>query len=193
MLENFQWIKSERNDTRKPKRLLSPSFKQLNSISFKLFLILIINFSSFFHQYAYAQDFSIEATEAEYKSLHGLEKLKALNILTEYYYQQQSRKALKYGRQAVILGENIFVESNSNIDFNERDHLVQAYVQLEKYFLIGKIISMHKKILKKQNHWLFKLTMSLFSTNLKSTLKKFKLKLMQEKSKKISLPKLLAI
>ncbi len=48
---------------------------------------------------------------------YGLPKLKALNALTSQYNFLPGRKALRYGRQAVTLGENLFVESNSGVDY----------------------------------------------------------------------------
>ncbi len=80
----------------------------------------------------FAQNFSIDQIEDQLKKTYGLEKLKALNQLTEYYQQSNHRKALKYGRQAVALGEDIFDVSNTNIDQKERNHLIRAYFQLGK-------------------------------------------------------------
>ena len=132
MLAYFRSIRKKTPVDFHSNRTSSLRFKHLNAVFFKLFLILILNLSFFFHQQSFAQESSIKQTEATYKSLFGLEKLKALNQLTLYYYNQQSRKALKYGRQAVTLSENIFVESNSDIDLNERHYQVLAYLQLGK-------------------------------------------------------------
>ncbi len=132
MLKHFQRSKEKRLVEGNFKRILKLDFGQLNFTGFKLFLLLFIPWSPFLQPQVFAQESSIEQMEAEYKNLYGLDKLKVFNSLTQYYYKQQSRKALKYGRQAVTLGENIFIESNSNVDFNERYQLALAYLQLGK-------------------------------------------------------------
>lgn len=81
-----------------------------------------------------AQESPIAQTENEYKDLFGLDKLKALNDLCAYYSKENSRKALRYGRQAVTLSENIFVPSNTTVDFKERPHQARAYL------LLGKVL-----------------------------------------------------
>ena len=81
-----------------------------------------------------AQESLIVKTEKEYKNLFGLDKLKALNDLSHYYLKDNSRKALRYGRQAVSLSEKIFVQSNSTVDSTERHHQARAYL------LLGKVL-----------------------------------------------------
>ncbi len=116
------------------KMISFPQSIPLNSFLFKLCLIWIINMCPPLHHYTYAQESSIEQMEEGLKNIYGLDKLKTLNKLTQYYQQQNLRKALKYGKQAVALGEDIFVESNSLIDQNKRHHLVLAYFQLGKAY-----------------------------------------------------------
>ena len=101
---------------------------------FKLCMIWIIAFHPIMHLSVIAQQPSIEQIEDGLKNTYGFEKLKALNRLTEYYLQENLRKAIKYGKQAVALGEDIFVESNTNVDQKERYRLVQAYFQLGKAY-----------------------------------------------------------
>lgn len=108
--------------------------KVLNSIPlqyFKFILLAVIIFHLGFTS-AYAQVSSIEQAEAQLKNQFGLEKLKVLNEITLHYYPINVRKALRYGKQAVSIGENIFDDSNTNIDRNEAHHLVRAYLQLGK-------------------------------------------------------------
>lgn len=81
-----------------------------------------------------AQETAIERTEKDYKDLYGLDRLKALNELSDYYQKENSRKATRYGRQAVALSKNIFVPSNALVDFDQRHHQVRAYL------LLGKIL-----------------------------------------------------
>lgn len=83
---------------------------------------------------AIAQEDSIARIEKEYRNLFGLEKLKALNILSSHYQKENSRKAIRYGRQAVALGENIFQSSNTTVDFSERKHQAHAHL------LFGKVL-----------------------------------------------------
>jgi len=79
---------------------------------------------------AYSQEGSIAQIEKEYRDLFGLDRLKALNTLSSYYEKESSRKALRYGRQAVTLAENIFQSSNTTIDFSERHHQAKAHLLL---------------------------------------------------------------
>ena len=51
---------------------------------------------------------SIRQIENNLNNTFGAEKLVALNTLTDHYYQQNSKKALKYGKQAVTIGENLY-------------------------------------------------------------------------------------
>ncbi len=82
---------------------------------------------------SHAQEITINRIESELKNTFGIEKLKNLNTLTDYYYQMEhSRKSIRYGRQAVALGENIFLHSNSTIDSTDNGHLMLAYFQLGK-------------------------------------------------------------
>lgn len=85
---------------------------------------------------AYAQEDSIARIEKEYRDLFGLDKLKALNTLSAHYQKENSRKALRYGRQAVALGQNIFQSSNTTVDFSERLHQAQAHLLLGKVLYI---------------------------------------------------------
>ncbi|PKV50134.1 class 3 adenylate cyclase [Aquimarina sp. MAR_2010_214] len=124
-------------------------------------IILVFLLSAFFPQHIKAQEFSIEQTEAEYKNLYGLDKLKALNKLTLYYYTQGSSKALKYARRARILSDNIFIKSNT-VDPSERNHQIQAYLQLgklyydrKKYFESQKHLANAKSISEKINHQVY--------------------------------------
>jgi adenylate cyclase len=74
-----------------------------------------------------------EQLESEVKQLHGLKKLQALNQLTEYFIEDNLRKALRYGKQAVSQGENIFVASNTLVKTEDQVQLI--------YFQLGKCIS----------------------------------------------------
>ena len=111
------------------------------SISFctlllKLILICLICIASPFLQNASGQDLTIEETEDQLKNTYGLKKLKALNRLSKYYQHENLRKAIKYGKQAVSIGEDIFVETNTNVDLNESYRLAKAYFLLgEAHFL----------------------------------------------------------
>lgn len=77
-----------------------------------------------------AQQVDIQRIESNLKNVYGLKRLKALNELSQHYHQQDHRKAVKYGRLAVRLGENIFEDGNSNVSQKEKVHLLRAYFQL---------------------------------------------------------------
>ena len=80
----------------------------LPSITFKqAILVLIVLLTSSLLLPMVAQEVDIDEIEDNIKNTFGLEKLEGLNILTLHYQEQNSRKALRYGRQAVALGNNI--------------------------------------------------------------------------------------
>ncbi|MCZ4408469.1 hypothetical protein O3Q51_06600 [Cryomorphaceae bacterium 1068] len=83
---------------------------------------------------ALAQGSTIAAIEQEQKHLYGLDKLKALNTLAQYYFDLDESKAYKYAKQAAPLGDQIFVESNTVVDQNQR------YEQVSAHLLLGKIL-----------------------------------------------------
>jgi class 3 adenylate cyclase len=101
----------------------------LRSISKCLFLPLFF-LSIILTQPIQAQQVNIDQTEDNLKNLYGLKRLKALNELTRHYQQEEDRKAIRYGRQAVRLGERIFIEGNLNLPEQEKIHLLRAYFQL---------------------------------------------------------------
>ncbi len=68
----------------------------------------------------------------EIKSDYGVEKLLKLNKLTAIYLKNDVKKAIKNGRQAVDLAENIF--SSSNVLQNDE----QRFLKVEAYNLLGK-------------------------------------------------------
>ncbi|WP_108808522.1 adenylate/guanylate cyclase domain-containing protein [Aquimarina spinulae] len=132
---------------------------QLNLVYANIILVFII--CSLFPQHIKAQEFSIEQIEAKHKNLYGLDRLKALNQLTLYYYEQGSNKALKYARRARILSDNIFIKSNT-INPNERHHQAQAYLQIgklyydrKKYIESQKNLIDAKSISEKINHQIY--------------------------------------
>ena len=75
---------------------------------------------------AQTPDISIAQLESRLAKTYGYEKLVALNRLTEHYAKRQPRKALRYGKQAIALGERI----QANDDPVRRTALVTAYNQL---------------------------------------------------------------
>ncbi len=104
----------------------------------KFTFVILVNALPLLPLIVFAQPQSIEQTEAQLKSLYGLEKLKALNRLTQYYTPTDTRKAVRYGRQAVILGQNLFIGSDSQSDMNDRPELTLAYYQLGKALFVRK-------------------------------------------------------
>jgi class 3 adenylate cyclase len=63
---------------------------------------------------------------------YGLEKLVILNQLTELYQETNNRKALKYGKQAVVIADNLFPEDSLQpLDEN-------FYLKVDAYNLLGE-------------------------------------------------------
>ncbi|MEM7160900.1 MAG: adenylate/guanylate cyclase domain-containing protein [Bacteroidota bacterium] len=77
----------------------------------------------------YGQGKTVEELESSLKSSFGLDKLIVLNELSSAYMIHGDRKSLKYAKQAVNLGENIFDLDMLGSDADEK-HLLRAYVQL---------------------------------------------------------------
>ena len=76
---------------------------------------------------------TISEIEGDLRNVHGPAKLRDLNTLSEFYQQLQSRKALRFARQAVTLGENLFlVEGITSIDDD-------TYLLVKSYYLLGSI------------------------------------------------------
>ncbi len=99
-------------------------------------LILFFNIS-----HILAQE-SIDILEKKLEKTYGIEKLKILNQITGNYLDHNLRKATKYGKQAVLLSENIFTERNKFVKKQQYFHKVVAYNQLGKsYFLRKKYYS----------------------------------------------------
>lgn len=105
-----------------------------NTFNVKVFFVLVIALSLSNIPCLTAQQATVEQIENTYKDLFGLNRLIALNKLSDYYSKENTRKALRYGRQAVALSEKIFVETNTSVDFDERQHQAHAYV------LLGKVL-----------------------------------------------------
>lgn len=111
-----------------------PKIKHVGQRQVHWIWLISLAFSLSFSIPIKAQESSIGQLENEYKDLFGVDKLKALNELCHHYSNEESRKALRYGRQAVNLSENIFVSTNSAVDFTERPHQARAYL------LLGKVL-----------------------------------------------------
>ncbi len=127
------------NITYKTNQTLIPQLKRRSLSYVKVVSALCLVISLFFFTSPLnAQETAIERTEKDYKDLYGLDRLKALNELSDYYQKENSRKATRYGRQAVALSENIFVPSNTMVDLNQRHHQVRAYLLLGKILYDGE-------------------------------------------------------
>ena len=75
-----------------------------------------------------AQNQTSKALEAKLKDAYGLDKLKLLNELTSLYQSQESRKALRYGKQALTFSKSLF--SGTTGQSPDQVHQLQAYFQL---------------------------------------------------------------
>lgn len=87
-----------------------------------------------------------ETIEKELNNLYGIEKLTALNQLTNYYSTENQRKAYRYAKQATSLADNIFGENN-NFLLNEGDQQIQAYYNLgEILYKRGKFVDSKEQL-----------------------------------------------
>ncbi|MEL6306242.1 MAG: hypothetical protein AAFQ20_15850, partial [Bacteroidota bacterium] len=103
----------------------------ISRIKNQIVVILMVAFWSA----AFSQETTIESLEKEYKQQYGVERLKTLNQLTNYFRKENPRKSIKYGKLAVELGEAIFTESNTLISAEERHLLAMAHLQLGQVML----------------------------------------------------------
>lgn len=125
--------------------------------------IICILIAGFLSTPTKAQESKITLLEKECKDLYGIDKLEALNQLSEYFHKANTRKALRYGKQAVALSENIFIESNSMIDLNKRHYQAQAYLILgkiqfdrENYFDAQTYLKSAKELSTEIDHKIYK-------------------------------------
>ncbi len=90
-----------------------------------IFLMTLLSYQGF----AQASADEIKILEKKVSGLYGLDKLKVLNKIGEYYLKQKDKKASKYTKQAESLAEDIF--NKGNVLLNQRDqiHQIQAYYQ----------------------------------------------------------------
>ncbi len=83
----------------------------------------------------------IQALEKELSGLYGLEKLKTLNILSEYYQNSNVKKATRYARQAGALANNMFNEKNIALLGEEA-----SIHSLNAHFLYGSLLYDEEKL-----------------------------------------------
>ncbi|MEM9052711.1 MAG: adenylate/guanylate cyclase domain-containing protein [Bacteroidota bacterium] len=101
-------------------------FDQLLRIAHVIFITLLLsNLSS-------AQ--SITELEKSYKSLYGIERLEALNEITEYYLNSGESKAFKYAKQGASLADKIFTDSNP---YNEPGQLRERTLA---HLMLGEVL-----------------------------------------------------
>lgn len=127
------------------------NFKRKLAYSLRLLLVVCVILLLFIQQ-THAQATHIEQTENRLKNSYGIDKLKALNELTVYYARNNSKKGLRYAKQAVDLADMLFLETNEFSD-SDRQHQIQACFQYgemlyekEKYFdskaYLDKVLSL---------------------------------------------------
>lgn len=88
--------------------------------------VIIIGLLAVLIQPAFSQTTAddIKALEKSVSDFYGLDKLKALNKIGEYYLKHEHKKGAKYTKQAENLADDIFNEGNVLI--NQRDIVHQA-------------------------------------------------------------------
>lgn len=94
----------------------------------KTFLIIWLLSTVFF---GLAQS-DLETLEKQLDKKYGMDKLIVLNQLTFQYQQLNIRKAIKYGKQAVDIAENLFSDDSLQL---EDDHY---YLKVDAYNLLGE-------------------------------------------------------
>lgn len=115
-------------------------------------LLIVFFILPFLIGQTHAQSTPIEQSENKLKDSYGIDKLKALNELTANYAHSNSKKGLRYAKQAVDLAELLFVETNEFLD-SDVPHQIQACFQYgemlyekEKYFdsktYLDKVLSL---------------------------------------------------
>ena len=100
-------------------------------LHFKTFLVVLVMAVLALTQESVAQNDSrsISQIESNINDTYGLQKLTDLNRLTAHYLAVNNRKAMRYGRQAVLLGERILDQENRP---ETATQLVIAYTLLGK-------------------------------------------------------------
>ncbi len=78
-----------------------------------------------------AQD-DLEPLENQLDESYGIDKLVILNELTGHYLDLNIRRALKYGKQAVDLSENLFDEMETSVERG------QYFLKVDAYNLLGE-------------------------------------------------------
>jgi class 3 adenylate cyclase len=127
------------------------NLKQNRAYYLRLILIACIILPFFIGQ-THAQTTHIKQTENKLKNSYGIDKLKALNELTAYYALNNSKKGLRYAKQAADLTDKLFLGTNQFLD-TDISHQIQAFFQYgemlykkEKYFdskaYLDKVLSL---------------------------------------------------
>lgn len=94
-------------------------FKLPRSICFVVAVLL-------FPAISIAQLGSIEETEKQLNKIYGVDKLKALNQLTEHFQTKDTKKSFRYAKQAAQLADQLFTEINNGLN-KERNQQIKAY------------------------------------------------------------------
>ncbi len=87
----------------------------------------------------HGQEKDVKSLKQAVKSDFGVERLEALNDLTTLYLTKDVKKAIRYGKQAVNLAENIFSYSNALQDDQKR------YLKADAHSLLGKAYFFQEK------------------------------------------------
>ena len=96
---------------------------------------------------------SARALEKDLGKTLGIKKLQALNQLTDFYLDENSRKAIKYGEQAVAEANQLFDDKDYQISRTNLTMRVVAYNQLGKaLFSSGYYFEAQKAFRSGQKH-----------------------------------------
>ena len=102
-----------------------------------MFVGIYIGVHTGFPQLAHGQD-DLKELQKNAKSDYGVDRLVTLNKLTALYLVRDVKKAVKNGRQAVNLAENIFSATNLLQDDQQRHLKVEAYNLLGKAYFFSE-------------------------------------------------------
>jgi len=74
----------------------------------------------------------IEELESTYKSVYGADRIEMLLDIANYYVTTNSRKSIRYAKQAVMLAEEIYLNEDRQLRSDTSTLLPSSYLQLGK-------------------------------------------------------------
>lgn len=104
-------------------------------------LLFMISSVGFTQDGGVAEKIRVEKLESQVKNFYGVEKFDALLDLCSYYTKINGRKSTRYGKQAVMLAEEIFLGDDGQALPDSTNRFPRSYIQLGKaYYFYNKFI-----------------------------------------------------